>query len=497
MHTIPACFKKATLPALIILISACGGGGGGGGGNPNNDDDSASAPSTYSFESQITAGESAVNYNGQTARHILIEDLVAELTSLNEQPGGNVSSIEADLEFYVSGDVDSTNYQYSLDGETLIPGPSYADISTGKNLSGKIAGGDGSGGGETGKLIDDEFFGWSELSSPSIPIDLVELFIEKVAAEAVDGNDPSITTSGGVSANIGTVTVDALGRDYRQLIQKFLLGAVTFSQGTNDYLQTDFSDDANHAQDGDAPYSFAEHKWDEAFGYFGAAQDYNDYSDAEVAGDDFYKDSNNDGDIDLRSEVNLGNATNCAKRDAGSTTGTDFSKTTFDAFVAGRFLISQAAANGGLSSAEQDELDGYIETAAKTWEKCIAATVVHYINDVVDDMGNFSNGEFADVANFLDLAKHWGEMKGFALGLQFSPNSPFRDGSVSGIDLDDLKDLLDTMGVAPVLADGSQAGVAPSGTAQAAIDAYIAELLAVRTTLQTAYGFETQDVENW
>ncbi|GAB3382697.1 DUF4856 domain-containing protein [Spongiibacter taiwanensis] len=496
MHNATDFFKKATLPALILLLSACGGGGGGG-SSDDDDNGTPTAPSTYTFESKITAGESAVSYTGQTARQILIEDLVAKLVSLSENPGGSASDIEADLSFYVSGDVDSVNYEYSLDGETLIPGPTYGDISTGKNLSDKIAGGNSTGGGEANMLIGGEFFGWAELSSPSRPIDLVDLFIERVAAEAVDGNDPSITTAGAVSANIGTVTVDAFGRDYRQLIQKFLLGAVTFSQGTNDYLQTDFSDDANHEQDGEAPYTFAEHKWDEAFGYFGAARDYNSYTDAEIAGTEFYKDSDGDGSIDLRSEVNFANSTNCAKRDAGSTTGTNFTKEAFDAFVAGRFLINQASANGGLSAAELEELNGYIETAAKTWEKCIAATVVHYINDVRADMAKFNNGEFADVANFLDLAKHWGEMKGFALGLQFSPNSPFRDGSVDGIDLSDLKELLDTMGVAPVLADGSQAGVAPSGTAQAAIDAYIADLLEIRATLQTAYGFDSQDVANW
>ena len=42
-------------------------------------------------------------------------------------------------------------------GDPVIPGPTYADISSGKNLNGKIAGGNLSGGGETGKLINDEF----------------------------------------------------------------------------------------------------------------------------------------------------------------------------------------------------------------------------------------------------------------------------------------------------------------------------------------------------
>jgi len=486
---------SAALAASVATLSACGGGSSGG-GNKDNNPDQPSVPDTYSFESQITAGESAVSYTGQTARQMLIEELVIALQGLQENPGISATAIENDLYFYMGGNVDNVNYSYSLDGETLIPGPTFGDISTGKNLDGKIAGGNGTGSGETEKLIGNEFFGWDELGVNDRPIELVNLFIERVAQEATDGTDPQFAITGG-TANIGTVTVDAAGRDYRQLIQKFLLGAVTFSQGTNDYLQTDFADDANHEQDGDAPYTFAEHKWDEAFGYFGAARDYNSYSDEEIAGDAFYKDSNNDGSIDLRSEVNLANSTNCAKRDKGSTSGTDFSKTTFDAFVAGRFILNQAAAEGSLSAEQLDELNGHIDVAAKTWEKCIAATVVHYINDVVADMNEFDNGAFASQANFLNLAKHWGEMKGFALGLQFSPNSPFRDGSVSGIGLQDLKDLLALMGDAPVLADGSQNGVAPAGTAQEAIDAYITDLLAIRSTLQTAYEFDSADVENW
>jgi hypothetical protein len=105
--------------------------------------------------------------------------------------------------------------------------------------------------------------------------------------------------------------------------------------------------------------------------------------------------------------------------------------------------------------------------------------------------------EFADVGNFTDLAKHWGELKGFALSLQFSPNSPFRDGTVDGITLDDLKALLANIGDAPVLADGSQNGVPAAGTAQAAITAYRSKLESVRNILTTAYGFDTEVAQNW
>ena len=89
-------------------------------------------------------------------------------------------------------------------------------------------------------------------------------------------------------------------------------------------------------------------------------------------------------------------------------------------------------------------------------------------------------------------------MKGFALGLQFSPKSPFRDGSVDGINLDSLKSILTLMGDAPVLADGSQGGVAfTTATAQDAIDKYIADLTSARDTLQTAYGFGAEVTASW
>jgi len=113
------------------------------------------------------------------------------------------------------------------------------------------------------------------------------------------------------------------------------------------------------------------------------------------------------------------------------------------------------------------------------------------------DMDGFEDGSFADLDNFKNLAKHWGEMKGFALGLQFSPFSPFRDGSVDGITVDSLKEVLSLMGDAPVLADGSQGGVMPEGSASDAAMDYTADLLEARDILEKAYGFDHVVVMNW
>ena len=463
-------------------------------------------PEVYAYDGVFVPGTSAVSYTGQTARHMLIAGLTDAVVALTERPG-EAALITSELQFYVEGDgVDVTPHGFTVKGnENVIPGPTYGDVSTGKNLDGKIAGGNGEGGGETSRLIG-EFIGWDEgMDADPLPIELADWYIDRLAAEASDGTTPTIATPTDPAVSINTVTVDAWGRDYRQLLQKFLLGAVTLSQGTNDYFQTDFA--AALDQEGTKNYTAGEHDFDEAFGYFGAARDYNSYTDDEAAGKggrdgwgNGYHDTDGDGNIDLRSEFVFGNAQNCAKRDrgtAGNANPTDYSKEAMDAFLAGRQILSNAAHDGELTDEAHTALMAQIEIAAKTWERCVAATVVHYINDTIADMGDYQAPNFVDLDNFLDMAKHWGEMKGFALGLQFSPFSPFRDGSVEGIDVADLSTVLDLMGDAPVLADGSQAGVPPTGTAQEAIDAYVADLIAARSTLQTAYEFDAENVENW
>ncbi len=426
---------------------------------------------------------------------------------LTEEPGADVVS---DLNFYFRYDASTSDdlaVQFSLENENLAPNPTgddftYGDIASGKNLIGKIAGGNGEGGGEIDALINGEFFGWETgLSAGALPVDLVDYFFARLETEATDDTTPQIPIAGGNVA-LDTVTVDAHGVDYRQLVQKFLLSAVAFSQGTADYLQADF---ANMLElEGDANYTAAEHDWDEAFGYFGAARDYGDYTDDEIRakGDDRraeyangYHDTNGDGLIDVRSEINFGNSTNCAKRDAGTannTNPTNFTQQVFDAFLLGREILANASAAGELTEEAQAALDEQITIAAQTWEACVAATVVHYINDTsLADMESFTDaGTFTDLDHFKNLAKHWAEMKGFALGLQFSPESPFRTDAGS---LQNLRTVLSLMGDAPVLADGTQNGQPFDG----GVTQYAQDLEEARDLLQAAYGFDAENVQNW
>ena len=490
------------LGALILV--GCGGSGGDGGSTPNDDLDSdgiadsvdncpavantdqqdsdvdgsgdACDPldTVFAFDSQIDSTESAVSYSGQTFRHVLIADLTSNIRSRTEESELDAATFIADnLDFYFRFEDTALGLAHGLTDDQLgiFPGTTYGDISSGKDLVGKIAGNDPS-------LIDGEFFGWETgLDADPTPEEFVDYMFAELAAQMTDGIDSTPIGS------ISTPYVTAEGIDYSQLIQKFLLGAVAFSQGTADYLQTDWS--AENIQEDDDPFSASEHNWDESFGYFGAPRDYeSNYTDNEIA-DGERKDSNNDGNIDLRSEYAFGASTNCAKRDRGSTTGTDFSKEAFDAYLLGRRVLNNAAANldGDLTADQLNVVETQASVAAVAWEKCIAATVIHYINETSNDLELLdANSGFTGADHFTDLAKHWSEMKGFALGLQFSPFSPFREDAVS---LNNLRTVLSLMQDAPIIEEAAD------------ILGYVDDLMLARDHLQNAYDFNPADVANW
>jgi hypothetical protein len=478
--------------------------------------DSSNAPVTYTFDSSITPEESSVSYTGQVARNFMVLGLVKEAEGLDETV--NAVDARANMKDYIAGVADNNlahNFTLKNIGDTpVLPTGSgtagamlIADISGSfKNLDEKIAGGSGAENtsgkaGETSKLLNDEFFGWTDgIADTALPIDLVYVWVDQLVEE-VDGNGlPIETVDGQITIDVSEYEGDAEGRNYRQLLQKFLLGAVNLSQLSNDYLRVPFNDAEYLGQEGTKDYAKGEHDWDEAFGYYGAAQDNNRYTDDEAAGKggsedkkNGWFDSNGDGSIDVRSEYNMAISQNCAKRDRGSTTGTDLSKEAMDAFLLGRHVIAEATAALSMTDAEYAVVQAQADIAANAVEKCVAATVIHYVNDMEDDYDAIADGVYADKANFINLTKHWAEMKGFALGLQFNPSSPY----AAEDKRDELKQILADMGNAPVLANGSQNGVAASGTAAAAITAYRAKLVAARDAMGTAYGFDASDVADW
>jgi hypothetical protein len=474
--------KGLTLLSASLMLAACG----------SDSDDSevapvVNAPATYSFDSKVKAGVSSVSYSGQATRQLLINDLkaligTADLYDVTQDQAGKDKVLERLNRVYAvgtktvvgklnlieanvfDGDVEATPVSVSVDSPLVLTQPSYSDLSGGKNLQGKIAGQDND--------LTNPFVGWEgiELAEGQTDNDLPDLLIQSwfaaIADLATDDND-------------ATTFVSATGLDYQQLIQKVLLGAVTYSQAAEDYLKPSKGLTAQNTagdKNGDKAYTALEHQWDEGFGYFGAQRDYNSRTDSEIKSTP-YSDTNSDTNIDLYAEYSLGLSINAVKRDKGATdTDTDFSKAAMDAFLNGRQLIQD--------NFETDPVEGsgyhkylalYAQTALNNWENAIAATVIHYINDYTADIESLSNA--SDAQTTANIAKHWSEMKGFALGLQFSP--------IAQISVADLASVHEKIGQAPVMVAGEDA------------DAYLAKLAEARTILQAAYGFSDANVTGW
>lgn len=445
-------------------------------------------PDTYEFDSRFEPGTSSVSYSGQTIRHILISDMKGYLGGLDTAiDGGDVpfddgtdaGEVLAGLEYYLS--IPGADRADDPIGVTTTPAPLqsvYGDISTG-NLIGKLAGND------TATDYQDwstEFRGWSDAtvfatgSTVDSPTNLVRAMFNTVDANAVlRGAGTPLQSPVDTPAAL-PVYVTAEGLDLQQLLEKFLLGAIAFHQAADDYADDDpmtpgtglLSDNVNQ-RNGTDPYSPLEHVWDEAFGYFGASRYYGSWTVADLATGDRYADRDMDSMINLRYEYNWGASVNAAKRDNGANVATTMMMTAWDGFREGRHLIRTA--DGELSATQLDELRGHRDNMINAWEQAIAATTIHYINDTLQAMADFDTAAY-DHDAFVDHAKVWGEMKGFALSFQFNPRSPMTPAQ--------FQMMHTLMGDRPVLeADGATAA-----------NDYRDDLREARTLIGTVYGFD-------
>lgn len=462
-----------TLPLLALL--ACGDKEPG----DSTADDSATdsnpgTADTYQFTSAFGEG-SSVAYDGQVFRQLLISDLKSRIGGMTARIDSGAwypaaGEVTAELNFYFEFSSDA--YGSLQHGYSSTPDPlqaTYDEVSSGKDLVGKIAGND-----PTGQHRDwsTELVGWTA-EGVTTPESLVRAWFAVLDAQAlarVNGEVPLDPLGQPITA----IYLDAQGRDYNQLIEKFLRGAVSFSQGVDDYLDDDLegkglNSDHTGPEEGKL-WTTLEHQWDEGFGYFGAAADYGAWSDAEIS-DTPALDRDGDGAIDLLSEVCWGHSTNAARRDAGAVSPTDFTAQAWEGFLRGRELLASTAGEG-LSAAERAELLGWRDQAVSAWEAAIAASVVHYINAVLADMATIGTEDYT----FADHAKHWSEMKGFALSFQFNPRSP-----LGAADFATLHTLL---GQAPAL----------PGAGADALAAYADGLREARALLGDTYGFDAANL---
>ena len=424
------------LTVASLFLSACG--------SDEEDDtdleeDAAAIdiPQAYVFDSRFVEGESSVSYSGQVVRNLLLQDLKATTDSVGKD-GARPIAVSDMLKLYEYDDALNLK-TLTTTGGLAASESHYSALSTGKNLVGKIS--------------DEPVIGYNRPAD-----DLVREWFKAIADNSQDsdklGTPMAYTTDDGV--------------DMSQMVNKVLIGAVPYYQATGVYLNGLLERDNSEARDGTDPYTAMEHAWDEAFGYFGAARDYARYSDAQLAGkvDDFTFDSNGDGSIDFKSEYNFGLSRNAGKRDKGGS-GVDFTQEIFNAFLAGRTAITN---QGSVA-----EISAHRQAAAEGMEKVIAATVVHYINDTLSDMSELGTAE----ENRANLNKHWAEMKGYTVALQYNPFRLITDGQ--------LTELHGIMGEAPIYDEpGSNS-----------YKTQVANYERAKVVLQTAYGFSNDNMANW
>ena len=397
-------------------------------------------PTAYTFDSRFIEGKSSVSYSGQTVRNLLWQDLKILTDSLGKS-GGKPLGINDLNKLYDYKD--SYNLKsLTTAGTTPLVKDNYTAISTGKNLKGKIS--------------KDPVIGYGK------PADsLIQEWFKIIAGNSKD------------SSKLGTAAVytDKNGADLSQMINKVLVGAVHYYQSTGVYLKGILDQDnaKQYKDDKTKAYTAMEHKWDEAFGYFGAARDYSRYSDAQLAGKtpaEFSFDSNGDGKIDFKSEYNFGLSRNAGKRDKGGS-GVDFTQEIFQAFLTGRATIS--------GKGDINQVATQREVAAAGMEKVIVATIVHYINDTLDDMSNLGTADESKK----NLNRHWSEMKGFTVALQYNPFKKVTDGN--------LNELHGIMGKGPSYAKPGSAEYKQT----------VANYKRAKTVLQTACGFSAENMAKW
>lgn len=469
--------KGLTLITAAGMLAACG--------SDSDGEAPINYPSTYAFDSKVVDGESSVKFTGQAARQLLISELKAatgdsevteaELQAIYDQ---GVTYLQGQ-NIYTAAGTGSTAVPVSAETEFTLVQADYADVFTGagsKKLSDKTAGCDND-------LSADRFIGWTVgtleacdgTSTPTYHDSAFTLMNEWIAAAA---NGKVDTT---------------LGLDYSQLFQKFLLGAVAFSQTAEDYLS------ANHVKDGkglkasnrvDADeqdpdaYTSLEHAWDEGFGYFGASLDYLSIADETIAAGDKVNQSDVSGDylIDLlKGEYNYGLAQYASKHDYMTrldSQPTDLSKEIMVAFLEGRQLITD---NHGITPVVGDALHtrlaGISDRAVKGLEKVIAISVVKYINSTIYQVEAYPSVSEQNKTSPENLAKYFSELKGFALGLQFNP-SPV----LSFADQDTLHNKIGQAPVTSITADKA---------------AYLTALKDARALVVTAFGFDAIAAADW
>ena len=357
----------------------------------------------------------STSYTGQVARHVLHNSLKKLAGKGNGNPNPELKATM--MSYYSSKDAGRKIIDPTSKGEFKVKQTMVDEISKGKNLKGK-----------TYKGLVNGFPG--QMSGPEV----FEFLIDK-ASSSNKGFDP------------------VTGYNYPQLISKFMMGAVFYSQAVDNYLDEKMGADNkpnNKPYKKGAHYTGKEHSWDEAFGYFGAPAHAMALNAKQAYGiakrkDIKVADVNGDGVVDLKTEMTFAHAYYAADSDKA---GTKYMHTIVDAFIKGRQLIRDAD-GAALTDEQRAKLMSYVKVIKTNWERVIAEAAFKYAGSCYKDLEKLrtiveSNGNASKA--FAAYGKHWGELKGFLMALETSGRSL----GEAGVRMNRL------VGYGPVLLGGGQ-----------------------------------------
>jgi len=474
-------FKLAILPVMISALSGCG--------DDNLDPNAINAPNSYTFSHPET-DNSTVAFLEATTRNLLIEELStliqsdylqtlgqtegqqAVISKLNQIYQTGTMLTESDnlaVSDLYTGDQSASAISNQPDTSLAIQQSNFSQLTSDINLQSKMPGiayplhyTDSIETAEStpeNPIYEDipDFYGWALFginSDNEYPDRLIQEWFKAIASLAIDNDDSTRTTN---TTN---------GINYERLIAAFLDGAIRYGQATSEHLASDALSADNTRTD---TYTELEHQWDLAYGYLGANTHAPAETNTELTESLIY-DINQDDSLDLSQEYRYSFIQAFAQRDIDSPLAdTRYAQNLLDSLVLGRFLISQSANTGTLES----RVEEYRLKAIQNWEKALAATIIHHLNLAAKQASLYKAD--SDDYNETEYFDNWSTMKGYALALQFNP-----DTSISQEDLETIIFNMDQQVDLELTGNG-----------------FLNDLFESRSLLADNLGFSNQNVASW
>lgn len=333
-------------------------------------------PSTYSFERD---GSSTVSYSGQTQRL----DMLSELSSYAKSGTTEVLSADRMINMLHNTDSPFDKEELNQTGDSR------------KQIASKLYGqGDGStpvDGGTTEKYFEGLLTDLATLSNSN--------------GEAAENGKAGIVTSG-----TSSYLVDADGMELAQVLEKRLMGALLFHQGTNVYLGTEKLAVSNTELKEEKNYTSLEHHFDEAYGYFELPTDMAQF-----------KGMGKNGELRFWGKY-------AYSRNGANSIGYDVAVKIHEEFRTARACMAAQYDN---PDEEVDcSYDASISAIKKEWELILAASVIHYFNEVKEELSDQAKLSHA-------LSEGWG----FLESLAYANGG---DSRLSDADIESIKTIIGT-----------------------------------------------------